>query len=723
MGRFYLIGFLTCFLTMTVYGQKSITLEDIYTLGTFRTGGVRGFDFTPDGHNYIKTENDKVKEFDFTTGQESKILLDLGALAGFKGFNGSADNFSIGSDNSTYLIESETTPIYRYSSKVKAFIFNDNTKSFDPIFEKGKISNPQLSPDATMVAFTYENNLYIYHIKTKQLTQVTFDGKANHIINGMSDWVYEEEFGFTRAFYWAPDSKKIAFLRFDETEVPEFSMQYFYGDMYPFTSTFKYPKVGEKNANVSAHMYALSSGRPYVIDIGDLNDMYIPRAKWTAENHLLCIYKMNRHQNKLTLYLHNTKENQSAIMLQEESPYYIDITDDLTFLEDKRHYIWSSEKEGFNQLYLHDMQGKSALKLTTRNADVTNFYGYNAQNQSLYYQAIGHHPREKNIYTVSIKGGEETQINNTIGDNRAQFSSDMQYFMHIHSTANTPPIYTIKNIAGVTIRTLSDNAGYTQLQEEFGTSPLEFFGFTTSEGVSLNGWMIKPKNFSSSKKYPVFMTQYSGPGSQQVTDAWKGSSYWWYQMIAQSGYIVVCVDGRGTGGRGEDFKKMTYLQLGHYETIDQIETAKFLGYQPYIDKNRIGIYGWSYGGFMSSLCILKGNDVFKAAIAIAPVTSWKWYDTVYTERYMRTLLENEKGYTDNSPIYFADRLKGSYLLVHGMTDDNVHFQHTAEMANALIKANKQFDTYFYPNRNHGIYGNNATLHLYTKMTNFIYEKI
>jgi len=410
-------------------------------------------------------------------------------------------------------------------------------------------------------------------------------------------------------------------------------------------------------------------------------------------------------------------------MLSEKNKYYIDITNDLTFLENGKEYVWTSEKTGFNHIYINNIKNGNSKAITSGEYDVTSFYGVDEKNGKVYYQAADQSPLTRHVYEVALDGSAKRNITPYSGTNRVQMSSTYDYFVNTNSTINTAPTYTVYDRALKIERVIEDNAGIASLQKEYGAQKAEFFSMKTVDGTSLNGYMIKPANFDSRKEYPVFMTQYSGPGSQSATDSWKGNNYWWYQSLAQNGYIVACVDPRGTGARGEEFKKMTYMKLGHYETIDQIEAAKYLAKQPYVDGSRIGIFGWSYGGYMSSLCILKGNDVFKAAIAVAPVTSWKWYDTVYTERYMRTLSENEAGYNDNSPIYFADKLKGNYLLVHGIADDNVHFQHTAEMAAALVKANKQFDTYFYPNRNHGIYGDNARLHLWDKMNDFIFNKI
>ena len=723
MGRLFLYVLVFSF-SYAIQAQKAITLENIYSKSGYRTKSVPGFSFLKDGRHYTIVKDGDIKMMDVTTGSLKETIFEGGKHTGKSGFSGDFENYLFSDDESKILLESEEEAIYRHSYKAKCHVFDRKSGSMSEVYPYGKIVNPMLSPDGEKVAFVFNNNLYYKNLKNNNITQITTDGFKNKIINGMCDWVYEEEFGFTRAFYWSPDSKKIAFIRFDESLVPEYSMQLYTDSLYPVNVTFKYPKVGEKNADVSALVYDISQGKSYKTDLADMKDMYIPRVKWTNDPEKLCIFKLNRHQNELKLYIWDTKKKSASTLIEEKNKYYIDITDDLTFMKDGKHFVWSSEKDGYNQLFLHTMDGKQVTKLTQGNFDVSAFYGVDEKNKKVYFQASEKSPMQKHVFSVDMDGKNQTNLTPTLaGTNKASFSPTFEYFSNTFSTINTAPTYTVHEKYGKKVRTIEDNILYGKIQEEYGVAPIEFFTFTTSENVKLNGWMLKPANFTATRKYPVFMTQYSGPGSQSVTDSWRGAEYWWNQMLAQAGYIVVCVDGRGTGGRGEEFKKMTYLQLGHYETLDQIETAKYLGGQPYVEKTRIGIFGWSYGGYMSSLCILKGNDVFKAAIAVAPVTNWKWYDSVYTERYMRTTTENENGYENNSPVYFADKLKGNYLLIHGMADDNVHFQNSVEMANALIKANKQFDTYYYPNRNHGIYGDNATIHLYTKMTNFIYEKL
>lgn len=706
---------------MLCSAQQPITLEDIWKDGTFRTKGVAGFNFLNDGRHYTRLEDNMIKKYDVTTGEWVADLFDADDIKGQMGFGERMASYSFNDDESMILISSERESIYRHSVLAKYHVYDVKNKKLHALYEEGKVLNATFSPDSRYVGYVFENNLYYYDLTNGETLPITFDGKKNSIINGLTDWVYEEEFSIVKAFWWSPDSKKIVYLKFDESEIPEYTMAYHVDAAYPQYYTFKYPKVGETNSTVSAHVYRLDTEESKEIDLG--KNEYIPRVKWTQNPDEVCLFTLNRHQNDLKLVIANVKENTTRVLLNEKNKYYVSIHDNLTFLKDGKSFIWTSEKDGYNHIYRYDMKGNEKCDLTKGDFDVTRFYGVDEENGKVYYQAAENDPMRREIYEVSTKGKKKRKITDMIGSNSAQFSSTYDYYTLIHSDINNPSTFALYDRKGKLIRTLEDNADAKETIKKYAPQPVEFFSFTTAQGVKLNGWMIKPANFKEDGNYPVFMTQYSGPGSQQVTDGWKGSNYWWYQMLAQQGYMIACVDGRGTGARGEEFKKMTYLQLGKYEVEDQIEAAKYLGSLPYTDANRIGIFGWSYGGYMSSLCILKGNDVFKAAIAVAPVTNWKWYDTVYTERYMRTTKDNESGYLENSPVYFADQLKGDYLLIHGAGDDNVHLQNSMEMANALIKANKQFDTYIYPNRNHGIYGDNARLHLYTKMTNFLNENL
>ncbi|MCC7466850.1 MAG: S9 family peptidase [Saprospiraceae bacterium] len=725
---------------LSLLAQKPITLEDIWQKGTFATKGIPGFNFQKDGVHFTRLEGNSIVQYDLRTGEKSGALVDAATLTSAdNGWKGSFDGYSFSPDESKMLLTTNSTPLFRWSSEADYFVLDLNTKNLTKLFDQNvvyikdgataaKQRYATFSADGAKVAFVVKNDLYFKDLGSGLVTRVTTDGKQNEIINGASDWVYEEEFELVRAFQWSPDGRYLAYLRFDERAVPEMTMEMFRGQPYPVNVTFKYPKVGENNAIVTAHIYDLNGGKTVQVNIPDREskngrlDDYLPRLEW-APSGKLCLTWMNRHQSTQRLLLADPKSGQCNLLYEEKSKYYLDLHD-VTFLKDGSGFVLQSEKSGFNHLYRYDMSGQEVAALTKGKWDVTALYGIDETNGKVYFQAASKTPMARELFETTLKGKKPRKISKAVGSNGAQWSSTFDYFVHSFSTANTPPQYNVCNRKGKAIRSLEQNTEVRGKQSEYGTIPVEFFDFKTSDQVELNGWMIKPTNPAyKNQKLPVLMFVYGGPGSQQVTDAWKGANYWWFQMLAQQGSVVACVDNRGTGARGEEFKKMTYKQLGHYEVKDQIEAAKYLGTLPYVDAGRIGIFGWSYGGYMSTNCLLKGNDVFEAAIAVAPVTNWKWYDSVYTERYMQTHEENKEGYELNSPTNFADQLKGSYLLVHGLADDNVHFQHTAEMANELIAKNKQFDTMIYPNRNHGIGGGNARIHLYTLMTKFLNENL
>lgn len=712
-------------LALPASAQKNITLEDIWKRGTFNARSIPGFNFLQDGRHYTRLEQGKVNQYDISTGQLVQTVFDAAAVLQTPGFNGRLDGYAFSADERKMLLFTETEGIYRYSSRAKVFVFDRDTKTMTPVFNLNSVMYPEFNPQGTLVAFVFGNNLYYQDIQTGKTRQVTKDGRANAIINGATDWVYEEEFALAQGYQWSPDGRHIAFLRFDESLVKEFSMTYYQNELYPIHETFKYPKVGELNAVVKVFIHDTKSRKNKEVLTEHSPDSYIPRIKWTATPGVLCVFHLNRHQNDLRLLAADAQTGKTTLILQETNPYYLDegLFNDLYFFKNGARFLWSSEKDGYRHVYLHDMSGNLLQQITRGNWDVTEVYGVDEARNTLYVQAARRSAMDREVFAIKLDDLSEKQLAAQGGTNSAQFSSTFDYYVASHSSANTPPSFAVFDRNAQMVRPLEDNAMLRNKQKEYGVSDIEFFDFQTSEGVTLNGWLIKPTNLKPDTRYPVLMFVYGGPGSQQVNDTWKGANYWWFQMLAQQGFAVACVDNRGTGGRGQEFKKMTYLQLGKYETIDQIEAARYLGTLPFVDPARIGIFGWSYGGYMSSLCILKGAEVFKAAIAVAPVTNWKWYDTIYTERYMRTPAENENGYEDNSPVNFADLLRGKYLLVHGLTDDNVHFQHTAEMARALIDANKPFESCFYPNRNHGIYGGNARLHLYTKMTDFLKENL
>jgi dipeptidyl-peptidase-4 len=719
---------------------KPISLEDIWQKGTFKDKGIPGFNFQKDGVHFTRLEGAAITQYDLRTGERSGTIFDATTLTSeASGWKGTFDDYSFSPDESKILLSTNSTPIFRRSSEADFFVFDQKTKKLIPLFQDNveyldktrwlkKSRYPTFSPDGTKVGFVLKNDLYYKDLASGKVTRITTDGKQNEIINGASDWVYEEEFELVRTFQWSPDGQYLAYLRFDEREVPEMTMDMYKSGMYPEAQTFKYPKVGEKNSVVTAHIYDIHQAKTIDVNIPDRErtngriDDYLPRIAW-APSGKVCLTWMNRHQSNQRLLLADPTTGDCSVLQETISKYYLDLHD-VNFLADGSGFVMQSEKSGFNHLYKYDMSGREVAALTKGSWDVTNFYGIDEKNGKVYFQAASKTPMARELYETSLKGQKTRKIKKPEGSNGAQWSSTFDYFVHSFSTANTPPQYSVCDRKGKVLRALEQNTELRNKQSEYGTIPVEFFNFKTSEQLDLNGWMIKPTapEFKD-QKLPVLMFVYGGPGSQQVTDAWKGANYWWFQMLAQQGYVVACVDNRGTGARGEEFKKMTYKQLGHYEVIDQIEAAKHLGTLDFVDAERIGIFGWSYGGYMSTNCILKGKDVFKAAIAVAPVTNWKWYDSVYTERYMQTHEENELGYEENAPTNYADELEGSFLLVHGLADDNVHFQQTAELANELIAKDKQFDTMIYPNRNHGINGDNARLHLYTLMTKFLNEKL
>ena len=721
MTKYFLLAVsFCCFLSLQA--QQTITLEDLWQNYSYTANRVPGFNFQKDGKHYTRLEENVVKQYDLTTGKATKDLFKGNDNKIERSFDGKFDDYAFNADETKMLISTNTESIYRRSSKSDYFVYDKETKSLSPLFEEGQQMYATFNPQSDKVAFVHENNLYYKDLKTNKVTQITNDGKYNHIINGAADWVYEEEFSFAKAFFWAPDGQHIGFYRFDESAVKEFTMTNFTTEDYPEYVTFKYPKVGEENAKISIHMYNLKSKKTTMAQLGS-DWEYIPRIAWTKDPKKLCVTKMNRHQNELELTLVDATNGSATSLLKEKNKYYIDITDHLTFLEDGKRFIWTSEDDGYNHIYLYNLNGKMEKQLTKGNWDVTTFYGVDEKNGQVYYQAAKDHPTQRALYTVGLNGKKAKEISMDQGWNTAQFSSTFDYYVNTYSTANSAATYKVYDKNQQLVRVIEDNAGMAKVQDKNKVQPVEFFDFNTSENVQLNGYMIKPPAFDANKKYPVLMYVYGGPGSQTVKDSWGSQNYWWFQMLAQQGYLVVSVDNRGTGARGQEFKKMTYMQLGKYEVMDQIEAGKYLAKQSYVDADRIGIFGWSYGGYMSSLCLSKGADVFKAAIAVAPVTNWKWYDSIYTERYMRTYAENKEGYEENSPINFADLMEGNYLIAHGMSDDNVHFQNAAEMVASLIRQNKHFDSLYYPNKNHGIYGGLTRLHLYTEMTDFLLEKL
>lgn len=579
-----------------------------------------------------------------------------------------------------------------------------------------------VAPVGNKVAFVRDNNIFIKDLDDNSETQITSDGENNKIKNGWADWVYEEEFSKAEAFFWNPNGTKIAFIRYDESKVKEFEMPLYKG-LYPEQYKFKYPKAGEDNSIVSVHIYDLASKKTIPVDIGKETDIYIPRIVWTNDANILSVQRMNRLQNKLELMFADANTGSTKVILTEEAKTYIDITDDLTFLKGNKGFIWTSEKDGFNHLYHYDFTGKLIKQVTKGNWDIMTFKGYDESSKMLYYVSTEISATDRDLYAVSLDGKKKIKLSAQKGTTDADFSKSYKYYVSSYSNANTPPVYELHSADGKLIKVLEDNQKLRDKLSGYELAKKEFFTFKTGDGVELNGWMMKPANFDASKKYPVFMFAYGGPGANECNNQWELFDYPWHNVLCSEGYIIACVDNRGTMGRGREFKHSTYLQLGKLECIDQIESAKYLGSQSYIDKNRIGFFGWSFGGYLSSLLITKGADYFKANVAVAPVTNWRYYDNIYTERFMRTPQENASGYDDNSPVNFVKSIKGKYLLIHGTADDNVHFQNSMEMCAALVKNNVPFDFMAYPNKNHGIGGGLTRLHLFSKVLDFVKKNL
>lgn len=716
MKNKYILTLSLCtFLITGLFAQQTITLEDIWSKGTFASKGVSGFNSMNDGKYYsAQDDNDNIIRYSFVTGQAVDTLLKSKDI-GLKNFD-----YTWSADESKLLLQTNFKQIYRHSYSATIYVYDVKSKTLtQPV--KDAVMLAEFSPNAEKLAYVRDNNLFCYDLNSANEIQITKDGKNNAIINGSTDWVYEEEFALSKGFYWNTNGTQLAFYRFDESAVKEFGMTMF-GKLYPEEYSFKYPKAGEANSVIQIYSYDLASGNKQLMDIGSETDIYIPRISWTQSANILCIVRMNRLQNKMELLLSNAQTGKSTVMYTEENKAYIDVPE-ILFLKDGKTFIINSEKDGWNHLYHFDLSGKQLKQITQGNWDVDQIYGINEKSKTIFVSTSEVNSTERYVYALSLDGKQKKQLTKRNGWNSATFNTDYTYFLLNNSAINTPPYYALCDHTGKEIRVLEDNQSLAKTVAQYKTVKAEMTSYTNAYGENINAFTIKPIGFDAGKKYPVLMYVYGGPGHQLAVNRWMGANYFWYQMLADKGYMIVCVDGRGTGFKGEAFKKSTYLQLGKYEIEDQIYVAKELGKLPYVDAGRIGIWGWSFGGYMASLGISKGADVFKTAIAVAPVTNWRYYDNIYTERFMRTPQENGKGYDDNSPINHIDKIKGNYLIIHGTADDNVHFQNSVEMVNAMINKNIRFDSEYYPNKNHSIYGGKSRLHLYDKMTRYILENL
>ena len=721
---------------LTIQAQTNqLTLQEVVG-GAFRAENIQGFIPIPgDGEHYtqMNAEGTQIIKYSFKTGKQVEVLFDATTAreCPFKNF----DSYTFSPDGMKLLIATETTPIYRHSYTAVHYLYSlrRNVEGkinnvVERLSEGGPQQAPVFSPDGNLVAFVRDNNIFL--IKThfgNSESQVTEDGKFNQVLNGIPDWVYEEEFAFNSAIEFSADSKMLAFIRWDESEVPSYSFPLYAGERprltefekYPGAYTYKYPKTGEVNSKVSVHTFDIQTRVTRQMDVPLDKDGYIPRIRFTKDPEKLAIMTLNRHQNRFDLYFCNPRSKVCKLVLRDETDTYIKerIFDEIHFYD--QNFSFVSEKSGFNHLYWYNMNGTLVKQITSGNYELKEFLGYDEADGSFYYSSNEESPLQQAIYKVDRKG-KKTELSANVGTNSAQFSSNMKYYLNRFSNTTTPTVVTLNDNSGKVLTTLIDNAA---LKEKLSARQLpqtEFFSFTTERGTQLNGWMMKPTDFQASKKYPVLMYQYSGPGSQEVLDHYSVS---WETYMASQGFIVVCVDGRGTGGRGAEFEKCTYLNLGVKEAEDQVSAAKYVSELPYVDKNRIGIWGWSFGGYMTLMAMSEGTPIFKAGVAVAAVTDWNYYDTIYGERFMRTPQENHDGYQASSAFTRADKLHGKLLLVHGMADDNVHYQNCAEYAEHLVQLGKQFDMQIYTNRNHSIFGGYTRMHLYTKLTNFFKENL
>lgn len=707
MRKFFL--FLLLLPAFAIAQTKQITLEDIYKKGTFRGEPVRA-------------------DFGQTSKDPDIIFTDLKDETG-KSFGQADDIIYSSTYPSTVILRKDVESIYRRSTKASIYLYDAVSKKLTRL-DSEKLMHPTLSPDGSKIAYVKNNNLYLFDMATKSARAITTDGKWNEVINGNCDWVYEEEFEFTRAYEWSPKGNFIAYYRFDESKVKEYQFTQF-DNAYNKQYTYKYPKAGDDNSKVEIHIYDLKNNKDVKAHY-EQGDIYIPRIKWTKDDNQLVVYWMNRHQNDLKLLLTNAQTGASSTLYQEKNKYFVEINDDWWYLKDGKNYLFTSEMNGFRHLYLYSLDGKTKKQVTKGNYEVTDVNGVDEANKRIYFTMAWPRPMDRNLFVTDFEGKKTFRLTQGEAWHSIQLNDSFTQFYDFRSDINTPQTVTIndiitdknKNITTQLVKTVTENEKLKAKREEYGLGKAEFIRVPNSKGDTLNGWMLKPSNFDPAKKYPVLFCNYGGPGSQQVSSQF-GKVSMWHHMLAQKGFIVVSVDNTGTGYRGEEFKKKTYLQLGKFEIEDQIDAAKYLGTMSFVDKSNIGHWGWSYGGFMSSLAITRGSEVFSAAVAVAPVTSWRYYDNIYTERYMRTPRENPKGYDDNSPINHTDRIKGKYLIVHGTADDNVHFQNATQMITALVKSNIDFESAYYPNKNHGISGgiDNTTFHLWSKMSNWIMENM
>lgn len=729
--------FTVILLTAILFGQVSVSqnrqiaLENLTKESVFKAEEIDGLRSMQDGVHYTALEEGgtKIVKYSYKTGKVVEVVFEIENIKRNPSEVESIAGYEFSPDETKILVHNNVERVYRRSFLANYYVYDRKYRELIPLEEEGKQQVPAFSPDSYKIAYVRNNNIYLKKLRFGTTSAITEDGEENMIINGIPDWVYEEEFGYNRAFEWSPDSEDLAYVKFDESEVKQFSFPLYKSShpmreeyaLYPGQYKFKYPKAGEANAKVSVHVFNVKNRTTKTMDIGEMDDMYVPRLRWSFNPDKLGILKMNRMQNNLELFVANPASGVANVLLTVREEKFIteNVLDNIQFLPDSKHFVYVGQDDGYNHIYLYSMAGIQVRQLTKGEWDVTDYYGYDGDEKLFYFQAAKESPLKREVYAVDIEGEKLVRLTPDDGFNAADFSNHFQYFVNTWSSAENVPVVSVFKADGKQVRVVEDNSELAGRLAAYSIPQKEFFQFETSEGIRLNGYMIKPLDFDEQNQYPVLMSQYSGPNSQEVQDKWGIN---WEQYLASNGYLVVSVDGRGTGARGEEFQKSTYMQLGRLESDDQIETARYLGSLSYVDASRIGIWGWSFGGYMSSICLSR-SDLFKVGIAVAPVTNWRYYDTIYTERFMRKPQQNPNGYDDNSPINMADSLSGRLFLIHGSADDNVHFQNTMEYAEQLIQAGKQFDMFVYPNRNHSIYGGNTRHHLYSMMSQYIFDNL
>jgi dipeptidyl-peptidase-4 len=714
--------FLTYIFIQSAFAQD-LTVERIWKNYEFASKRIDGFNSLPDGESFTKIVDvdgqQSLQKFTFKKlNGKGTELINLSTIT-YNGKTLDIEEISLSKSGNLAIIMNQMTPIYRRSYSAQIYLYNLKTKQVTAVTADAPQTLPTLSPDEKKLAYISNNNLFVLDIASGKTTAITTDGKINEIINGTTDWVYEEEFAITQGFGWSPDSKFLAYLRFDESQVKQFQMA-MYGNLYPDQYTFKYPKAGEDNSKVSMHIAEVETNKKSVLDLGKYE--YIPRFQWSPVANELIVLTLNRHQNDLKYHLVQNPANPSSkVFFNEKNETFVEIDNNLLVLKDGKSLIRSSEVSGFNHLYQLFFDGTQKA-ITTGSWDVIELYGIQEKTNTVFYASAENGAIYRTLYAIGLDGLNKKALSPVTGTHHAEFTQGFNYFVRTSSYANQPETYSLCDRAGKELQLLEDNTVLKQKLAAMKLSQKEFIQVPSVEG-NLNAWVMKPVDFDPAKKYPVYFTVYCGPGSNTVSDEFEGLNYMYHQLLCQKGYIVISVDPRGTMYRGEAFKKSTYKQLGKLETEDLIAVAKHIQTWNYVDKNRIGIQGWSYGGFMTALAMTKGADVFKTGISVAPVTNWRYYDNIYTERYMQLPQENGSGYDDNSPVNHVGKLKGNFLLIHGSADDNVHYQNSMELINALVKANKQFDMFIYPNKNHGIYGGNTRNHLFNMMLDYTLKNL